>query len=644
MNGKWKLLEPVLVGTMRLRNRMVMAPMESRLNRPDGSVTQRLINYYAERAKGGVGLIIVQNCYIDDKESRGAIIQMGVYSDHLIAGLNELAEAIQSYGAAAILQISHDGNQCNPEATGRQPVAPSPIPSKAIGVMPREASLADVEEIQKAFAEAARRAKQAGFDGVEIHGGHGYLIGEFLSPYTNKRTDKYGGGLENRARFPLEVVNRVREKVGSSFTVGYRISADEYIPGGLTVEETGKFAKMLEKARIDYIHVTAGTYESMPVFVPPNYTKKGSLIHLAEGIKKSVEKVPVITVCALDVEIAEKVLKEGKADLAAFGRALITDPELPKKVAEGRIGDIRPCVRGNEGCISRFFTGATIRCEVNPACGREAEFRINPTDNKKKVMVIGGGIAGMEAARIAAMRGHDVTLIEKADKLGGHIIEACVPEFKDEVGELLNWAIKQVKDSNVKIDMNTEATPEFVKEAKPDVLIIAVGSDFLLPPVPGCNRPCVAGADEVLLGKRSIGDKVVVVGAGLIGAETALYIADELKKKVTVIEMLDEIVPENEPVSRLVIIDRLAKAGIEVHTGWTLTEIKDNAALCKDKQGQVHKIETNTLVLATGLVAKKDLVQRFNNLAPAVYVIGDCQRARKIYNCFEDAWRAALTI
>ena len=643
MTDKWQLLEPIRVGTMSLRNRIVMPPMEARLNRPDGSVTKAMIDYYSERAKGGVGAIIVQNSYIDARESRSSLSQLGVYSDHLIAGLNELAEAIKAYGAAALLQVGHGGRQCAPEATGRQPVAPSAIPCKHVGVMPTELTLTEIEEIQNAFAEAARRVKQAGFDGVEIHGAHGYLIGEFLSPYTNKRTGKYGEGLENRALFALEIIKKVRDKVGDGFTVGYRMSADEYVPGGLTLEETSRFAGMLEKAGVDYVHVSAGIYESMPHIVPPMYLERAHLVHLAEGIKKAV-RMPVITVGAHNVETAEKALQEGKADLVALGRALIADPELPKKLASGRIGDIRPCARGNEGCISRFNLGQTMRCEVNPAAGREGEFKITPAVTNKSVMIVGGGIAGMEAARVAALRGHEVTLVEKGERLGGHLVEASVPKFKENTKQLLDWATTQVYKGGVKVQLKTEVTPSLVQKLKPEVLIIAVGSDFIIPPVPGADRPRATTADDLLLGNKAVGDRVVVVGAGLIGCETALYIAEELKKKVTIVEMLDEMLVGVENVCKTVLTERLQKAGVKIHLGSRLEDITDSGVVCQDKRCQSREVEADTVVWATGLGARKKLVEELKAPVPEVYVIGDCVEARKIYHAFEDAWRVALLI
>ena len=364
------------------------------------------------------------------------------------------------------------------------------------------------------------------------------------------------------------------------------------------------------------------------------------LVHLAEAIRKEVD-VPVITVGSLNAEEGEKALKEEKADLVALGRALIADPEIPKKLAEGRLEDIRPCIRGNEGCISRFFTGQTMRCEVNPATGRENEFRIAPVEPEKRIIVIGGGPAGMEAARVAALRGHKVTLIERSKDLGGHLVEGSRPSFKDDTKRLLIWLTKQVYKVGVEVKLETEATPELIKELKPDVLIIAVGSDPIVSRVPSANSIVIEAAD-VLLGKREVGDKVVVIGGGLVGCETALYLAEELKKKVAVVEMLYEILTGMEPVSSMALTERLGKAGVKVHTGWHLEEITPDKVVCTDKMWKRHEIDSDTVVLAMGLKAKNEATKEFIGIAPEVHVIGDCVEARKIYNAFEDSWRAVL--
>jgi 2,4-dienoyl-CoA reductase-like NADH-dependent reductase (Old Yellow Enzyme family)/thioredoxin reductase len=634
------------VGTVLLKNRMVMAPMETMHNHADGSVSQDMVDYYVERARGGIGLIVVQNSAVDTIASRSAYRQLCINSDHLIPGLAKLAEACKLEGAAMVIQLGHGGRQTRPVCVPGVPiVAPSPVPldvpGQALGVVPKEITLEEIEEVQDAFANAARRAKMAGLDGVEIHGAHGYLIGGFISPKTNRRMDKYGGPLANRARFALEIIAKVRATVGQDFMVGFRMSADEFTPGGLTLDEAAPYAKLIADAGVDYIHVSAGTYESRPHLFPIMYYGRGHLLHLADGIKRAVKNVPIIAVGALDVEMSERVLQEGKADLIAFGRGLLADPGLPNKLANNRVEDIIPCILGNEGCTNRIGQGRPLRCEVNPAVGREATFRMTPAA-KKKVMVIGGGIAGMEAARTAALRGHEVTLVEKSDRLGGHMVAASVPRFKSTVKELLSWAEKQINKSNIKVQLNTEATPNLVKETKPDVLIGAIGSTCKTPSVPGGDKPSVVMGTEVLLGQKTPGTEVVVVGGGTVGSEAALYIAEELKKKVTIVEMLDDILIGHELLNKTVLKERLQAARVTIHTGWILREIRDRGVVCEDKNWQTQKIPADTVVLCTGLEPRKDTVEKFRGLAPEVYAIGDCVEARRIYNAFEDAWYAVL--
>jgi 2,4-dienoyl-CoA reductase-like NADH-dependent reductase (Old Yellow Enzyme family)/thioredoxin reductase len=637
---KWKLLEPIKVGRMLFKNRMVMAPLLTCLATEDGSVTKETLDYYSERAKGAIAAIIVEYAYIR-KEGQARPHQLGIFSDQLIPGLSQLAEMIKANGKKALLQIVHAGRQAPRDVTGGQAVAPSPV--ELLGEVPRELTLTEIEEIEDAFAEAARRGKQAGFDAIEIHGAHGYLVSEFLSPYTNKRTDEYGGALRNRARFALEVVKKVRDRVGTQFNLGFRMNGDDYVPGGITRDEVSKFAKMLQDASIDYIHVSAGMQDSIQRIIQPMYIEEASLVPLAELVKKAV-KIPVITVGSLNVRTAEKALSQKKADIVAFGRSLLADPELADKLVLGRIEDIRPCIRGNEGCTSNVRLGRPIRCEVNPAAGREAEIRIVPAKIKKNVVVIGGGIAGMEAARIAALRGHKVTLFERGEKLGGHLVEASVPQFKDGIRQLVDWSLKQLDKGGITIKLESEVTPEQIRKLKPEVLIVAVGSDYTVPTVPGVDKPFVVTADDVLLNRKTIGERVVVIGGGLVGSETALYIAEKLKKSVVVVEMLDQIMNGVEVCCKKALMERLAKTSVEVHLGWRLERITDSGVICADNNGKQHKLEADTVVLAIGLVERARLVEKFKGLAPEVYVIGDCAEARNIYHAFEDAWRTTFVI
>ncbi len=352
--------------------------------------------------------------------------------------------------------------------------------------------------------------------------------------------------------------------------------------------------------------------------------------------------MPIIAVGSLNATTGEKALLEKKADLVAIGRGLIADPELPNKLAASKMEDIRPCILCNEKCAGNGVKNRSMRCTVNPATGREASFRMTPASKKKKVMVIGGGIAGMEAARTAAIRGHDVTLVEKGNQLGGHLIEASAPKFKGTLKELLVWAQKQIDKSSIKIQLNTEATPSLVKRAKPDVLIIAVGSGYAKPAVPGSNKTFVVTAKDALLGQKRLGKRVVVIGGGTVGCETALHIAEELRNKVTIIEMLDDILVDHEPIHQIVLRERLQAAGVDVHTGWVLKEITDEGISCEDRNWRMHDIAADTVIIATGLEPMNSIVEKFDGLVSEVYIIGDCVRARRIHNAFEDAWWAVL--
>ncbi|OGU00500.1 MAG: hypothetical protein A2X80_10360 [Geobacteraceae bacterium GWB2_52_12] len=640
MTKNWKLLEPFRLGPITLKNRMVMAPMETRLFNPLGDVTPDCIDYYAARAKGGVSMIIIENTFVDSKASRSSLVSSGLNTDHLIAGKSNLAEAIHDHDAKVVIQLSHGGRQASAGATGLDCVAPSAVPCKTMQRMPKALTIEEIVEIEDCFAQAAGRAKTAGFDGVEIHGAHGYLICSFLSPYTNKRTDDYGGSFGNRARFPLNIIRKIRERVGDDFIVGYRISADEYVDGGIDSESACTFGKLIED-EVDYIHVSAGNYESIgSCMITPVYIPQRPIVHLAAAMKRAV-KCPVIAVGALDAQLAEEVLGKGEADLVAFGRALIADPDIPNKIKNDRLEDIRPCIRGNEGCISLFFTGRPIRCEVNPACGREGRISIKKTDSPKNIVIIGGGMAGMEAARYADQIGHRVTLIEKSGELGGHYIEATAPSFKQEGAALIAWAKKQLEKSKVSVIMNTEATPNVIDMLKPDALIIAVGSKYIAASIPGIDtamKPSTA-----LLQPETTGQKVVVIGGGMVGAETALNLAQK-GKEVIVLEMGDSLVPEDEPLTRGMLIYKLAEEGVNALTGSKVVDIRSNGVTYIDKNGVQNDLSADTVVAALGLAADKATVAHYGNICDNTFVVGDARKGGKVFDCFHQVWTAVQDI
>jgi 2,4-dienoyl-CoA reductase-like NADH-dependent reductase (Old Yellow Enzyme family)/thioredoxin reductase len=633
---EWKLLEQSKIGRKITKNRIVMAPMETRLNTVSGDITREMADYYTERAKGGAGIIIIENTFVDNLASRSSLISSGLYSDHLIAGKNILAEAIKENGALAIIQLSHGGRQARGGTSANEAVAPSAVMCSVTKRIPHELSIKEIVEIENAFAEAAFRAKEAGFDGVEIHGAHGYLVCSFLSPLTNKRSDEYGGSLKNRGRFASNIIKKIRDKAGKDFILGYRISASEYIKGGLEPEEACVFVNSIQQS-IDYIHVSAGIYES-PSFwnIASTYVPSGQLIPLASQMKKAVN-IPVIAVGSFNPRLAEKVLNNGDADFIAFGRALIADPWMPKKLSENREQDIRPCIRGNEGCISRFYSGCSIRCEVNPACGREAHYKIQKVSHPKKVLIVGGGVSGMEAARVAASIGHEVTLIEKEGRLGGHMIESTRQEFKASEAGLLKWIITQIEKHKVRVLLNTFATPDLIIQEKPDALVLAIGSEYLRPNIKGAQNAFLAG--KILNDTSLSGGNVIVIGGGLAGSETALTLAME-KKKVTIVEMLDQIAQKHEPGTREALIQRLQNEHVCIMTECTVIEIASGHVIIRDSDGNIKKIKGDTVVLASGLESRKS--SDLSNIIPNTFSIGDCVEARKIYQCMHEAWNVVI--
>lgn len=630
-----KLLEPTKIGVMELRNKIVMPPMGTNLGAVDGSVTDYYINYNAERAKGGVGLQIMGVVAIDPLAIPAPCVPR-IYHDKFIVGLSRVTRAVHEYGGKCAAQLHHAGRQTYSSLIGEQIVAPSAIPCKLVGEVPRELTINEIEGLVEAFGDGALRAKMAGFDAVEFHGAHGYLICQFLSPYSNKRTDKYGGDLDGRMQFALEVVKRAKEKAGADFPMIFRMSGDEYVEGGLTLKETKKIAQRLEKTGLDAIHVSAGNYDSMLVgkIIAPMYLPHGGLVHLAEAIKKVVN-VPVIAVGSIDPKMAEGIIREGKADLVSMGRALIADPELPKKLAEGRKEDICRCIRCNEGCVGRVLSYQPISCSINASVGREKEYEIRPALKPKKVVVAGGGPGGMETARVAALRGHEATLFEKEGELGGHMRESTVPAFKQDIKPFREWLSTQVKKLGVKVELGKEVTSKVIAEMRPDVVVVATGSTPLVPKIPGIEKPIVATATDVLLGKAEVADEVVVAGGGLVGCETSLFLAEK-GKQVTMVEMLPDIAIDVEMISKFTLIELLTEKGVKWLTNTKIEEVTDEGVVTIDRNLRSQTIKGDTVVLAMGFKSNRGLYKALQGKVKELYSIGDCVEPRKIIHAIHE--------
>ena len=656
---KW-LFTPGKIGKLEIKNRVCNACHTVNYAEFSGEMNQRYIDYVEERAKNGVGLLFTEGSNVDGIRGKDVVRQSALHLDEFIPQLHKMADAAHKYGAKIGMQIVHPGRQGDTKWTGYPTEAPSPIPCPIMQNPPEEMTVERIREVVKLFGEAALRLKKATFDIAEIHAAHGYLVNEFMSPYSNKRTDQYGGSFENRARFALEVIKEVREQVGPDFTVGIRISGDEFVEGGLTLEDQKEFAKAFEAAGVDYIHVTAGVYAipGVKMIVQPMELPLAVLQGLAAGIREVVN-IPVIQVGRVnDPVLAEQMLESGSADFIAMNRALIADPEMLTKTAEGRLDDIRKCVACNQGCIDRMFSNLDASCTINPATGREREYVIKPAEKKKKVMVIGGGPAGLECARVAALRGHNVSIYDERSELGGMNLYAKKLPGRDEFGGVSRYLSQQVEKLGVKINLGQRVTPETVKGAKPDAVIVATGATFAVPFIKGARAANGGLADNVLtplevLDGAPVGDKVVVYGANTIGLEVACLLKEQ-GKQVTVVER------SAGPVEDMygfiawygVVLPKVQELGIEIKVQQLVKEILpgevvlDQAGLIAPDQNRTatvivveERLSADTVVLAVGREPNNSLLNELIGLAPEVYPIGDCCEAAVTYCATHDgAW------
>lgn len=642
-----ELFKPGMIGKMRVKNKIVFAPCTTNFAGPLGEVTDRLIKYYRERAKGGVGLIIIENTQVKYPEGKNVSCQLRLDDDKYIPGYQELAEALHVYGARVFQQIHHAGRQPH-NTEGVQPTAPSAIPCGFLQIPVRELTTAEIWDLVERFSETALRVQRTGIDGVEFHGAHGYLIGQFMSPHTNQRIDEWGGTFQRRMKFIMEIIKRTRQKVDPDFPLCLRYSADEFVPGGLNMDDGKEIARMAEAAGIDVLHVSAGIYESMPRLLEPMRFEEGWRVYLAQEIKKVV-RIPVITVGQIKTpSFAERILEEGRADFVALGRPLIADPEWPQKAVEGRDEDIRKCISCNIGCIGgHVFADLYMRCTVNPAVGREREeqwVELKPAEKKKKIMVVGGGPGGMEAARVASLRGHKVTLYEKESELGGQLRIAAVPPGKDKLNYIIEYYSHQLGKAGVKVELGKVVDEKLIQEAKPDVLIIATGAAPLIPDIPGISGKNVLTYQDILSGKAEVpAEKVVVAGGGTVGCETSLYLA-ERSKKVTIVEMLGELAVDEEPITRFdLLTEQLPKAGVQSLTKRTITEISDKGVTVLDPLGRKSLVEADNVIIALGAKSVQTLEGKVKDIVPEVYAIGDSKEPRKIINAiYEGALVARL--
>jgi 2,4-dienoyl-CoA reductase-like NADH-dependent reductase (Old Yellow Enzyme family)/thioredoxin reductase len=625
------LFEPINIGALRLKNRIAMAPMATNFATQEGELTQRQINYYEERARGGVGLIIIESCYIHPS-GKGGATRLGLWSDKHISGFQKLADAVHKYDTRIMAQIHHAGVLAKLAAINEYPVSCSSIAHPTTGVIPRCLTGEEIGEIVIMFGQAAERARAAGLDGVQIHAAHGYLIHQFLSPLSNKRTDKYGGNLANRMRFLLEIIECIQKVVGNDFPLVVRYNGVEIAEGGLTVDEATIMALVLEKTGVQAVDISiTGGFPA----IPPAAISQGCLVHLAAAVKK-VARIPVATVGRIrEMNMAEEILQSNKADIINLGRPLIADPELPNKWAEGRQKEVRRCISCNEGCSTRMHQGIDITCTVNPMVGKEHELR--PAPKSKEVMVIGGGPAGMEAAVIASLRGHKVALFEKHSQLGGQLILAARAPFKQE----MNWTIEdlefQLQRQKVAVHKGQEVTADLIKQLEPDVVIFATGASPLVPDIDGMNKASVVDYDDVLSGRAGTGDRIVVIGGGSSGVETSEFLVEQ-GKKVIVCEMLEDVIKDVEPVTRKLMLRRLSEKGVRLLIKCKAIKITSEGLVVKRLENE-ELIRADTIVLSVGAKSDRGLIEKVkaeNTKGIEFYEIGDCVDPRKVLDAIRE--------
>ena len=659
------LFQPIRIGRMKLKNRMVFPPMNTNYSNENGAPLELMMDYYARRAQGGAALITVESTTID-ATSRNHAAQSQFSSTATIPLWSKLVDKVHRYGAKVSIELNHFGADGTVSSGGLEPSS-SNVTCRGPQYEVHEMTIDDIHKMQKKFVEAVVNAKTAGFDAVTFHAAHGNIMPEFFSTLYNKRTDWYGGSFENRVRFAREIVEQCREAVGPAFPLIMRISGDEYIEGGRTIEETVEVCKVMEKAGIDCFDVSGGITGTYLFSIAPYNLPglKGFMMPSAKAIKEAVS-VPVIGAGGVrDPEYAEQLLQEGYVDLVSLGRSMIADPDFCKKAMCGRNADIRPCLTcGN--CFTEIAHDRILTCTVNPECGREDDFKgVEKAEQKKKVLVVGGGASGLEAARVSALRGHDVTLLEKSEKLGGSLYAAGIPPRKEKFIELVHWYEKTLTDLGVTIKKNCAYTPDMSRGY--DVVFSAVGAEYLRV-IQGSDGENVITAVDALNHPEKVGDKVVIIGGGATGCETAEFFGAQgfdiylhrmknfcgdldmtitknekfTNKDVTIVEMMPELGIGMEEFSKKILFETLRVNGVKSMTNTKVWKIEDGVVRVVDKNsGNVVNLPADTVILAGGLRSGDIVVEAEN---AEVYNIGDSEQPGRAINALFRAYCIARDI
>lgn len=635
------MFSPIKIGPMNVPNRFVVSPMCNNFANTDGSLSETSLAYYRERARGGFGLITIEATVVD-KKAKGGFRKSCLFDDSTIDGLKSVIDVLHAEGSKVSVQLQHAGPEGSTKVTGLPLRAATALHASCGRETPISITTTEIYELIEMYGDAAQRAQQAGADAVEVHCAHGYLLNSFLSPRTNKRVDEFGGCFENRMRIVRLIIENIRKKVGSSMAILCRINGSDEVAGGLDVHDSATVAAYLEDCGVDGLNVSRAVHIRDEYMWAPTVLHGGFNADVVTEIKKAVT-IPVITVGRFtEPHFAELLVREGRCDLVAFGRQSLADPYLPKKTQENKLDELIPCIGCLQGCVFNMYAGKPITCLVNPFLGREAE--LQPADEKKKVMVVGGGVSGLYAAWVSAIRGHEVTLYEASETLGGQMRLAAYPPGKGDITNMVRSYITMCNKYNVKMNLNTPVNPELVKKEAPDAVILATGATPLVLPIPGINDSGLLHAIDVLDGKESCGKKVLVVGGGMVGSETAALLG-ELQHDVTVIELRDEIAADVISEHRKFLMKDFEEYKIKSVTGAKVSSFFEDGVSYLLPDGSEHRIEGfDSVVLAMGSRAYNPLGELIEGLVKETYVVGDAVRARRALDATTEAMEAALKI